>query len=502
MLVVLGPVVIAQLVLQLLRALQQIILLSLLIRMWEAAFYGDWVIIVTISTFFMMFDFGIQTVLSNRGIALSRDADAQRFQELVSQSLGFYAIYIPIILLVSVAFASAVGIETLSRPVVLKGVEANLAFLALSFSFLLNILLNSLGAIYAARGDVAKGIERVCVQLVLQTAVVVSIVYLTDNVVAVAIAYPLSAALSIAYVVFDIGRRYPALSLRPRFDGVMSCLGALRLGAFYFINPFASYMALNIPMFYAAANSDSHLIAAYAVIRTLVGLLRQLSVQISNAVGALIVRNAVRDDGASDHRTLYAHAGRFIGASAGVLSGYLAASAVPFASIWTGGQVHIGSWLAFIATGVFCISAPTYLPMALLQLRNRPQLLTAGIVIQVLFGTLSALILPANSFNELLMMLGAIECGTNVAIILAARRKGFLPETIDGMPFLYSVVGFAAAFAVSDLSLNLVSQNGVTAFLASSALSFVPLAALIWLLGFSEPMRRELLVMLRGKLNW
>jgi O-antigen/teichoic acid export membrane protein len=492
----LGPVLLAQLTLQTLRSGQQLALVYLLIRAWGATYYGDWVVLMTTATFFTVFDFGIQTVLSNQCLGLSRDEDTESLSKLIGHFLGFYLLFVPTVCLLTIGVVLAFGISPLAPTSLLTGGTRDVVFLALAFSFLFGIPLNALGSVYAARGHVAKGIGRVSIQLAIQTILLVIIIEVkSDDVIAIAMAYPISTLLCLFWVMFDISRRYPSLSLRPRMDGAFVCLRFLRLGVFYFISPFAGFLSQNVPIFFVASVvGDSKLVAAYAVIRTLVGLLRQLTIQISNAVGAEIMRRWVRRE-TDESQELFADANRFISAMSGLLAGFVLAVTPPFIALWTQNKISVDPRITLILVSTLCLASPTYLPIALLQVGNRPHVLTAAAMLQAGLSCLFAFVMPPDKFLYLLILLGLTECLISLFVTLWARAQLKLIN-LQKIMTSYLICGVAGglAFGISEASLAVVPQNGMLPFLISCLITGVPFLLLLFILGLSAQARNDILV--------
>ena len=76
---------------------------------------------------------------------------------------------------------------------------------------LLNCPLAVLGAVYAARGEVGRGIDRVSVQVMFQIVAVFTCMAFGAGLLATAISYAGAALLSLFWVLLDISRRYPDL---------------------------------------------------------------------------------------------------------------------------------------------------------------------------------------------------------------------------------------------------------------------------------------------------
>src|ERR1700749_2660672 len=111
----LGSVIRAQLILQVLRVIQQLALVYFLVRVWGGAYFSDWVVLSSAASFFSLADFGIQTALGNACVGFSRRCDHHKLSQLVQQALAFYIIFVPITLVLCIAFASACDLGVLIK---------------------------------------------------------------------------------------------------------------------------------------------------------------------------------------------------------------------------------------------------------------------------------------------------------------------------------------------------------------------------------------------------
>lgn len=505
----LSPVVLAQLCLQIVRSGQQLILVYVLVQAWGAASFGDWVVLMSAATFVSMSDVGMQTVLSNQCLRFSRDEDRKMLSDHVENVLGFYVLFTPLgcFLLGLLCIPPALPLILPSLQFI-SGTSRNLVFLSLAASFLISIPLNVLGSVYAASGEVARGIGRVSIQLIVQTLLILLCVNLHGGVLTVALTYPLAALICLIWVLFDLSGRHPDLSMRPRFAGWAWWMKQLRLGVLYFLSPFATLIFQNIPIFFAAfvvARAD--VVATYAVARTLVGLLRQLSVQLANAVSVEIMRRYVRGEGEKS-RELFADANRFLSAMSGLLGGFILAIAPSLFSLWTQNKVGSDPKLMFVLVLTVCFAAPLYQSLALLQVGNKPFLLTVGILTQASLGC--ALAYGLSFFGDvtlLVLSLSLLELLMTAGIAYKAQ-KTFSAIDLRSIGGSYAIVllGIVAAFVITSsmVALSPFSQSSHVNFLIASALASVPILVLFFYLGLSGLTRRqafERLAKLRSKVR-
>lgn len=487
----LGSVIISQLILQSLRSSQQLVLVYVLVRAWGAVSFGNWVVLMSAATFVSMSDLGVQTVLSNQCLTFSRDEDRSDLSKHVEGILGFYIVFVPVTLLILLVVSTSPAFSLLAAGATRSVADGtgNLVFLALSSSFVIAIPLNVMGSVYAARGEVARGIGRVSIQLVLQTLLILLAVGVQGSLLAVAFTYPLAALICFGWVFVDLSRRYPDLTMRPRLVDLNWLVRRLRLGFLYSVSPFAALLIQNIPVLFAGlVVASADIVAVYAVARILVGLLRQLAIQVANAVSVDIMRRFVRRD-AEQSRELFVEANRFIAAMSGLLGGLMLAMAPAFIALWTQNKIGFDFPLMFTLVVTVCLGAPWYQPTALLQVGNKPRLLTIGAVLQALLGCAlaSGLSYFGGDFRVLVVALSAIELITN-GIIAYKARKAF--DVIDlsklGASYAICGIGLIAAFTIGKSLNALFPQTDQFDVIMSNLLASVACIFLLFYLGVSK----------------
>jgi O-antigen/teichoic acid export membrane protein len=499
----LGSLLRAQLLLQSLRMAQQFSVVFMFVRLWGSAFYADWVMLSSAAMFFGIVDLGIQTALSNACLSLSRDEDIQRLSATIRESMAFYIVFTAAIALFSMTAARLFNFGYFLRTGVMSQTVRDVVFLLLSSSALLNIPLTVLGSVYAARGQIARGIDRVSVQVVFQTVMLTVSLFVFKSAIAAAGAYALSSALGLAWVLRDLKRRYPELSFRPDFANMWRSLAYVRTGIYYAVNPFGGLLIQYILLFFLAGlRNGSGLIAVYAATRILVGAARQLSSQIANAAAAEIFRHWVRRD-KSRSKELYDVAARFIATISGVLCGFIAPTTAPFLALWTHDRVIAEPMFTATLSGSIAVLAPCLLPISLIQISNKPQILTLGTAIQAFISLVSA---AACSYYFdgmiLVILISAIELMMTLALAIASRSYfGF--ATINSLAFGYMLCGLSSliSFLITYMLTSVIAPKSIIGIVELCGLAGLPLLLVLGLFGLRHATWAELLTPLRRHLN-
>jgi O-antigen/teichoic acid export membrane protein len=480
----LRPLLRAQLTLQILRFAQQFAFVAAMVGVWGKQYYADWVVLMSAASFFTLLDFGVQTVTGNQLVACARAAARGELIKRISQATTLYVIFIPVALAIA---AVAIFVFHVGGLVTIHAVSArvrDLTLLSLGASFLLGVPLTVLGSVYAAQGSVAKGIDRVSVQVVLQTIAIAICLWARGGPLTTGLAYAAAAALSVAWVLYDLRRRYPDLAGAFNLSRPPPVLRLLSTSVFYVANPFAAAFIQNVPIFFlSSAKGGASLVAVFAISRTLVGLLRQLASQIANAIGVEIIRAHFSDD---SHRCgeVYRKATRLVGGIAGLIGGALLGLSGPFIAVWTKGQIASDPFMVAALVVAVCVACPAFLASAVLQTANQPRMLTASFASQAALSCLSAVVAQHLADPRLiLVLLGVSEAAASAFILYQARRRfDFLALKEVGVTYGYCLAAGAVSWASTATAGDAVKPHNLLGLVFTGLLAGIPFLATIGLL--------------------
>ncbi|MCE4566488.1 MATE family efflux transporter [Maribellus sp. CM-23] len=136
----------------------QIILVPFFLRYWGTDLYSDWLVISAFSTFLLMTDLGLNTVISNQFSLEYSRGNISMCTKLLLNNI-FFIISIGIIILSSIIISARfVDISKFFDLHVLESDIALKIILALSLMVFLNMLNGSLNAIYRARSLASRGV--------------------------------------------------------------------------------------------------------------------------------------------------------------------------------------------------------------------------------------------------------------------------------------------------------------------------------------------------------
>jgi O-antigen/teichoic acid export membrane protein len=242
--------------------------------------------------------------------------------------------------------------------------------------------------------------------------------------------------------------------------------------SFYMLPSWADILLVQSPLLLIGLFArEQGSILIFNVSRTLMGLARQLAIQLARSGGIEMARQIAQRDRKGLLR-LHVRMGRSIGALVGVACGLILVSAEPIIAIWTGGRAEFDPlmMMAFI-TGVM-LAGPAQCDVMLLQLSNAPRPLAMASFVQVvLVLALMALLIPRFSSLGAAVALSfsdAVAFGV-IASYAAARRYALSSARFALASFsseLLGLMGGAACAMIVHMIMPARDAVGLAAFLA------------------------------------
>ena len=481
----------SQVTLQTLRFGQQLVLVWAMLRFWGEARYSAWVVLLASATFYGMCDLAIQTVTSNMLILNAQKLDLRTFNRYLSNALSLYAILVPGVILLSLlseCFIYYFGDLSAENSVVNRGVALSI----LGASFALGMPLTVLGSVYGARGDVAKGIDLVSLQVILQTAFTMLALFLGCGIQIGALAYLVAALVSLCYAIRNIKQSYTDIVFSIDLRRLRAVCALLPTSIFYFANPLAAGFIQNIPIFYFSFFVKGGLgIAVFSVTRTLVGLLRQISSQVGSAISIEIMRMS-RVGNPSQSFEIYSVSIRFIGLVTGCIAGGIYGIAPGFIGIWTNGKLQVDYFMLSSLLISISFVSPSFICASLLQIGNRGKVISAAYVGQAILCSLS--IYLASVFENANLMI-AMVCGSEVAsslfiIITADRLFLFVSSRATILSYLDTLALGGISVLLTLTMVRIIQPQSSISLLITCATSALPLAVILFA---CKPVRSMLL---------
>jgi O-antigen/teichoic acid export membrane protein len=493
-----------QLLNQMIRICEQILLVPLFLSAWGPDLYKDWILIYAIVAFLTSCNFGTEYYFGNLFL---RDV-AMRDGRMLDRNLRvglFCALAISTALLV-ISFGTMLAFDVTHLLTFASMDRATVYASLAAMIFPVAVLISEqvLHTLYRAHGDFARGECIYAIYLASQIACVVVSLALAQPPWVVALSYLAVPLLFTGGLLLDLKRRYPHIRFGLQMPASLAEVREIvQQSSLFFTYPLSLAIVQNamivvLGLLKVAATG----VVTYTVFRTFTGLTRQAANQF--AVGGAIEMARQHVSGEVDAcRRLYFDTGRIVALLVGVLGGFSVIAYAPFIDLWTHGAVGPDPWLLAAFLGSIFLAAPGQASLMLLKYGNHPRPCAIAWIVQSVGGlALAACLVPGMGVVGAALGLGIAEV---LAIglwlpFVAERVYGFnaVRHLLSG--YGTGVVAFAISTGIAALAFSL-HLPGLFGIFAAAALWAVvvapPTAALI----LPKAKRAALLARLRQRLQ-
>ena len=489
-----------QLLNQLVRICEQLLLVPLYLAAWGTEVYKDWVVLYAIMTFLTSCNFGTETYFGNRFIEFVARGDREAFRrELMTAMFCTLAVGL-LVLAAAYALLFGYGPGGILPSSGLSAATIYRCLLLMTLPVVFIFAQQTLLTIYRAEGEFSRGECAFAIYAGLQVVVVTLMLAQKLSPAAAASVYLAMPALLLIGIVIDLKRRYSDIVLGLRLPSLGDLRRILPPSLLFFTLPLSLALVQSGPvMLFGALGVSALPILSYTLIRTFTGLTRQAANQFAVGSGIEMARQQVRGEGEACRR-LYEATGQIVTILVGLFGGFTIWAADPFLTLWTRGTVQSNEAmvLGFLA-GIF-LAAPGQAALMLLNYTNIAKPLAIAWCGQAFCGlALAAALIPVVGVTGAAYSFAAAE---SVAIgfclpLVVQRRYGF--SAIQH--FVHSFAWGALAFGWSAFVAKLAFEVGLPGFkgLAVSAALWAIVAMPPFALFAMPPRHRKaVLARLRG----
>jgi O-antigen/teichoic acid export membrane protein len=382
----------AQMSTQALRIVQQILLMPFFLRAWGIDLYNDWLLINAATALLTIFDGGMQpyfsgllqeTKVRNEFAAYHRAVRIANFNYLT---------------VIALALAGIVAASLWVRWLPLVGID-HMAFRQaywtlglLAANTLIAMPFGVANSIYRANGEYDRGVVMGVGNLAGQIFVPLILLTLGQPSQILAIGMVVATLLSWTIIAVDQRARYGplpwGLALPTRAElrvTISKCL-------YFASQPISTWMTIQGPLLMLGHLSSPAETVAFNTARTLIGVSRQVTIQMSFPFGFELSVLLIRDELAALRRLL-TDSVAIVGIVGGLLAGVTIVAAEPVVLLWLRGRVEIPQFLILTMALPIAISASSQVYQVLLSFSNRPRLIAHGVGIFAIIGFATALAL-------------------------------------------------------------------------------------------------------------
>ena len=382
----------AQMSSQVLRIAQQILLVPFFLHAWGIDLYNDWLLINAATALLTIFDGGMQPYFGG----LLQETKVRN--ELAAYHRAVRIASFNYLTVIALALAAIAGASLFTRWLPLIGVD-HMAFRQaywtlglLAANTLIAMPFGVANSIYRANGEYDRGVMMGVGNLAGQ--IVVPLILLTSGYPSQILAAGMVGATLLSWTVIaaDQRARYGPLPwglAAPTRDElrvtVAKCL-------YFASQPISTWMTIQGPLLMLGHLSGPAEVVAFNTARTLIGVSRQVTIQMSYPFGFELSVLLIREELASLRRLLVDSV-TIVGIVGGLLAGVTIVAAEPVVLLWLRGKVEIPQLLILTMALPVAISASSQVYQTLLSFSNRPRLIAHGVGIFAVIGFGAALAL-------------------------------------------------------------------------------------------------------------
>jgi O-antigen/teichoic acid export membrane protein len=382
----------AQMSTQVLRIVQQILLVPFFLRAWGIDLYNDWLLINAATALLTIFDGGMQPYFSGLLQETKVRGEVAAYDRAVKVANFNY------LAVIAVALAGIVAASLWVRWLPLVGVD-HMAFRQaywtlglLAANTLIAMPFGVANSIYRANGEYDRGVVMGVGNLAGQIVVPLTLLTLGQPSQILAVGMVGATLLSWTIIAVDQRARYGplpwSLATPTREElrvTVAKCL-------YFASQPVSTWMTIQGPLLMLGHLAGPAETVAFNTARTLIGVSRQVTIQMSYPFGFELSVLLIREELAALRRLL-TDSVTIVGIVGGLLAGVTIVAAEPVVLLWLRGKVEIPHLLILTMALPIAISASSQVYQVLLAFSNRPRLIAHGVSIFAVIGFGAALAL-------------------------------------------------------------------------------------------------------------
>lgn len=357
--------------------LDRLLITGLLVQIWGPDRFGEWALILSFAGLAQLADLGLNIFYGNTWQRMVAVGDHSGLARLVRVAL-FVA------LMQGAALLAVFAVTTLLLP--LNG-ESRVALLLLSLSSIANVMRGSVSQLYRAHGAFARGTLVGVMPLLGGVLAGFATLWTSGGMVMLAALHLLSQLpLGWGLMLADLKRRHPGITFRPAWT-VRSEILAIADGVKWLApQQMAPVIWLQAPVLLLGAFGITGApLAGFILMRSLVGLSRQLATMLSNAGGVEVATSYHRGDEESVQAGIRSIS-RLVSVLAAASGAALIAFGDAFVSLWTGSDTLFdGGTMAWLVLGA--LAAASSAPLASFMIyAGQTRAITMALAVQGLVG--------------------------------------------------------------------------------------------------------------------
>lgn len=261
----------ANVVAEVIRLLEHLLLIPLFLYAWGEALYGEWLIIFSVVAYLSFSDAGMSNFVINRMLQRHATGDIKGYRTTFWSAWYFYRNIVLCLLPVFIIFAAVAPFTRWFNITHAEGIGIRIAALLLGVQVLADHLPGLFSGVYISHGEYYRW--KVLVSLWQLTAIgtVGVVLFLKGGLVAVASAYLVSFLIFTVCVYLDVRKRYPQIDLqrRSQYRDKNVAQGFLVSGITFLLIPLANMIKMQGSLLLVGSSLGVVAVAVFGVHRTL-----------------------------------------------------------------------------------------------------------------------------------------------------------------------------------------------------------------------------------------
>lgn len=476
--------------------LERVMLTAVFYRCWGADLFAGWSVLVSLAGLVSLGEFGFAMYFSN-GVALA----VQRGDQ--AQAIRMFRNGFTILLLAAViGWAAVLGgayafLATGSGGAPLALDRSMLIVAALALTAVIRLPMAVIYALYRAHLRFAYfTLASSSADILRVVATTVAVLTLSAGpLTAAVVALLATAALQLGYFIWDTRRHHPDFAVRLRWPSRAEGRDIGRISFAYFAQTLSNILITSLPVLLLERQSvPAVLLAAFVLVRTLMGLPRMLLQTVGVVIGYECSRHLAQKDGDQAMRVIRESA-RVIAVASGLLTGGLIAVGAPLTALWVGNPHAFVPDYAAAAAIPLALAAASIISHNILITANIAYLAAAGRLLQLGLTVLLFFVLQLPDAGlRMFVAMGAAELlGYALFSYIALYRRAPAANIAFHLWIIVqSLVTCAASWAAITLFARQVAPHLARGEIAQLAFAALFCSTSFLLLGLSRRQRRLL----------
>lgn len=473
---------------------QQFFLVPLFLHYWGPELYRDWLALFSTAAFLVLLDGGLLFYFSNSLLLSWSVGDRDRFHRTLRVGLSVYLMMVMAALPLALAAAWLMpwgSVLKLAAP----GVSAADVMALLAVYLITSIPIAMILNVYRARGDHAVGI---CVAAANGGAIlVITATGLALGIGPVQLAGMHLVVSSGAWLLITMHqrRRYRDIRYGLTLPNRAELREIVTTAPFYALVPAAMSLTLHGSiMLLAALGPGGGAVVVFATLRTLTGVGRSITENLSQVTGTELARRFAQGDDAALER-LYKFTSRLFGALNGAIASLIAVIGPSFLSIWTLGKAPIDLTVFWSFLALHMLASPARAAEGVLLQINRPRKLALAHLCRGIGAiSLCAALIPAFGAAGAAAAVVVAELAALGAIVpwILARETGLAPLRPVTLSYLATIGMFAIGFAAAEAAEAIIGGQSLMQLFAVAMLWAAVIAIPAYFVMFGAEHRRKI----------